>query len=507
MSGVLTKLPPATAAETERSQPHRRRAFWTYGRLLFLVFLLTLPFVNPWVRGDGVGYYAYVRSLLIDHDLHFEDEWAAGNLSFRMNRVDGQGRVSPVEYTSKGYVANHYTVGPSLLWAPFLVVTHGVVVMLDHMGAHIPADGYSRPYRLTMALTTACYGFTGLWLSFCLARSYVGEQWALLATLGLWFGSSLPVYMYFNPSWSHAQSAFVVALFLWYWQRTRRARTVRQWVVLGLLGGLLVDVYYPNGVLLLVPALEALADYWRVWRRAPRDWQRVWYMFAGHLAFLLAALVGFLPTLLTRWILYGSFFTVGAYAGLRWDWTAPALGQVLFSSNHGLFSWTPLLLLAVAGLFFLIRLDRQFGLLLLAVFLGFYYVLSSYEDWHGISSYGNRLFVSLTPLFILGLAAGAQRFGSWFAHASRGLAAASLVVSLLVLWNLGLIFQWGTLMIPARGPVSWRTVAYNQVTVVPAAFLRTARSYLGARGSLMQEIEREDVERLKQPAGGSDKKR
>ena len=42
------------------------------------------------------------------------------------------------------------------------------------------------------------------------------------------------------------------------------------------------------------------------------------------------------------------------------------------------------------------------------------------------------------------------------------------LTALLVLWNLGLIFQWGTHLIPARGPISWREVAYNQVAVVPA---------------------------------------
>jgi hypothetical protein len=33
-----------------------------YERFLVLLFLLTLPLMNPWVRGDGVGYYAYARA-------------------------------------------------------------------------------------------------------------------------------------------------------------------------------------------------------------------------------------------------------------------------------------------------------------------------------------------------------------------------------------------------------------------------------------------------------------
>src|SRR5208282_1343233 len=127
-----------------------------------------------------------------------------------------------------------------------------------------PADGFSKPYRVAMALGTALYGFLALVISFVLARRYVAERWAFLATLGIWFGSALPVYMYFNPSWSHAHSAFMVALFVWYWTTTRPARTASQWAILGAIGGLMLDVYYVSGVLLLLPLLESLAGYRKV---------------------------------------------------------------------------------------------------------------------------------------------------------------------------------------------------------------------------------------------------
>src|SRR5215469_12636784 len=35
-----------------------------YTRILWILFLCTLPLVNPIVHGDGVGYYAYVRAPL-----------------------------------------------------------------------------------------------------------------------------------------------------------------------------------------------------------------------------------------------------------------------------------------------------------------------------------------------------------------------------------------------------------------------------------------------------------
>jgi hypothetical protein len=171
----------------------RWRSLSKYERCLIALFILTLPLVNPWVRGDGVGYYAYVRSLLIDGDLRFENEYQRANPALVRLRVDQTGKLHSDFYTSTGYVLNPYSVGPSILWAPFLAVVHGAVKVANRLGATVPADGFSWPYTVCMALATALYGFLGLYFSFCLARSYFEEYWAFLATLGIWFASSLVV--------------------------------------------------------------------------------------------------------------------------------------------------------------------------------------------------------------------------------------------------------------------------------------------------------------------------
>jgi len=472
-------------------------------KLLVLLWLVTLPLVNPWVRGDGVGYYAYVHAMLIRGDLNFQNEWLHGNPSFLLGRVDAGGHLNAEQFTANGHVGNHFAVGASILWAPFLIVVHGAVLALDHLGWHIPADGYSRPYLVTMALATAFYGFLALWLGFLMAREYFGEQTAFVATLGIWFGSSLPVYLYFNPSWAHAQAAFAVALFLWYWHRTRSARTLRQWILLGLIGGLMVDVYYPNGVLMLLPLGDALGAYRKTLPEARARAAEFGRLFASHLAFAVSAIVAYLPTLVTRDILYGTPFTFGAYDSQRWSWKAPALGSVLFSADHGLFAWTPLVAVAVVGLALFARRKRYPGAYLLLVFLAFYYLIACYGDWDGIASFGNRFFVSLTPVFVIGLAAlldAAWRWGGNRRLAWRGSCA---LVALLAAWNLGFIFQWGTQLVPARGPVSWRQVAYNQVKVVPQEAAGQLARYFRNRRGMMRQIEQRDVKRLEATPGAS----
>ena len=331
----------------ENPQPPERRV--SFERILLLLFLLSLPLINPIVHGDGVGYYAYARAPLIQHNLHFEEDWRHANLNFSQSRTRPDGQLLPEQYTETGYVSNLFTIGPAILWFPFLLLAHLLVLLLNSLGMPIAANGFSSPYLVAMALGTAIYGFLGLLLSFSLARKYVGEQWAFLATLGIWWGSSLPVYMYFNPAWSHAHSAFAVALFLWYWDRTRPARTTSQWLILGLISGLMVDIYFPNGVFLLLPLIESLVGYAAYLKSQPQAARK---LFLQNLIFVLTICFAFLPTIITRRIIFGGYFRFGSYSHLSWDWSAPHWLSLLVSSNHGLFSWTPLLALALIGLFF-----------------------------------------------------------------------------------------------------------------------------------------------------------
>jgi hypothetical protein len=470
---------------------HQSRYAW----LLVCIFVVTLPLSNPWVRGDGVGYYAFARSMLIEHRLDFTNDWLRANNSFRMNKSDAQGNIDPEEYTATGHLNNHFAVGSAILWAPFLLAAHAAVLVYDKAGGHVAPDGYSKPYIVAMAFATALYGFIALLISFALARSYVDEVCAFLATLGIWFGSSLPVYMYFNPSWSHADSAFAVALFLWYWFRTRGTRTPAQYLVLGALAGLMLDVYYVNAALLVFPLIEWLGQ------SRPRHThaaQKLTPILRDCVLFAVATLAAFVPTLIAKKIIYGSFLNFGYTE--HWYWRSPAFFKVCFSADHGLFSWTPILILAVIGMFSLRSYDKQLGNCCIAAFLAYLYAIGCYQDWHGISSYGNRFFVALTPLFILGFAAFLDRLArAWQPRRAKAFAWAA--TALFVVWNLGLVFQWGMHLIPERGPISWRAATYNQVAVVPVEMAGATKTYLTRRTSMMDRIEQQDVRQLKAEAG------
>ena len=465
--------------------------------MLLLCFVLSLPMVNPIVHGDGVGYYAYVRAPLIQHNLRFEEDWRHGNLNFSQSRTRADGQLLPEEYTETGHVGNLFTVGPAILWFPFLLLAHLFVLTCDFLGAHIPANGFSTPYVLAMAIGTASYGFLGLLLAFSLARKYVAEQWAFLATLGVWFASSLPVYMYFNPAWSHAHSAFVAALFLWYWDRTGSNRSTAQWLLLGLISGLMVDVYFPNGVFLLLPLIESL---WRYSAFRTTGIRAVRNLFLQNLVFLVAIFLATIPTFLTRKTIFGGYLRFGSYPNLAWNWSAPYWRSVLFSSDHGLVSWTPLLGFALLGLFFPSRQARTLALYLGAATAAFFYLIASYPYWDGLSSFGNRFFISLTPVFVFGLALLLASVARHFSFPRNSFILLAAILACFVCWNFGFIFQWGAHLIPVRGPISWSTMIHNQFVVVPREISAQLRTYILRRHTFMQQIEQRDIEQLNNSA-------
>jgi hypothetical protein len=465
--------------------------------VLLILFLLTLPLMNPWVRGDGVGYYAYARAPLINHNLDFTYDYQSANQSFREARCDPNGQPKKEFRTVTGHLDNHFTVGPAMLWSPFLLVAHGGVLAARAVGSHVAADGYSAPYRFAMALGSGLYGFLSLLISYRLARKYAGPLWSFLATLAIWGASSLPVYMYFNPSWSHAHSACTCALFLWYWDRTREQRSLAQWLVTGLIVGLMLDVYYANFMLVSILTVEAVPQYAKLLRAKPVSMPSILQLAGRHTLFSLVVLAVMIPTFASRWAIYGGPFSTGYLPVREFLWHSPVFFSILFSANHGLLSWTPLLVFPIIGLLlFAIRVPKV-GVPFLTGVAAFYLFMSIYPDWAGISSYGNRFFVSLTALFVLGLGFLLERIAAGYRRRHTVLALASSILFCFVVWNLGLMYQWGTHLIPARGPISFREAAANQFTVVPHQISAELRSYIFRRSDLMRQIEQHDMEQMK----------
>jgi len=157
------------------------------------------------------------------------------------------------------------------------------------------------------------------------------------------------------------------------------------------------------------------------------------------------------------------------------------------SPNHGVLLWTPIVGIGLAGCVWLARRRPEAAWLIVSGAV-FYMVIASYDTWHGLSSFGNRFFVSMTLPAVVGVAALVD--AAWRRRAAMGAVTVAGLAGLM-LWNAGLAAQWASKMVPNRGPVDMRTVV-SQQWQVPGRVLVLGWRYLTDRDALAHEIDERD---------------
>jgi hypothetical protein len=191
-------------------------------------------------------------------------------------------------------------------------------------------------------------------------------------------------------------------------------------------------------------------------------------------------------------IVVGSPLDTGYEA--QWRFTHPDVFRVLFGADHGALTWTPILVLALAGLVIVSRRDRRLGLGLAIVLVTMVYLVASYGTYEQ-SSFGNRFLVWFTPGAVVGLSAMADSV--WSAH--RRLAVA--VLAGLIVWNVLFMFQWSWGLVPKRGPVDWGVMAKQQFTDAPSGLLQAGRLFFTDRAELIRIVQERDIVNLEEGHG------
>jgi hypothetical protein len=174
-------------------------------------FLVTIPL--PRADGqllgtDGFGYFVYLPSVVIDHDLDLSNQYAI---------LHPNGPARPARRTATGLLPNPWPVGPALLWLPFFLLAHALAIGLDLVGAGIALDGCSYWYQAFVITGNILYGAAALLLAWSVGRRVASSGAALWATVLVGFGGNLVYYMTAEPSMAHAVSAFAVSLFFVAW--------------------------------------------------------------------------------------------------------------------------------------------------------------------------------------------------------------------------------------------------------------------------------------------------
>jgi hypothetical protein len=394
---------------------------------------------------DAYYYYADAHSLLFDRDFDLRNE---------LRVLKPPVSVFPGWKGADGMPGSPWAVGYPILSIPFLAA--GTIA--DALDGR-PSDGYGTGALTAYFLANVIFVCAGLlFQAKFLERSGAGPWPAALISLAMWPLTSLIYYTY-SPL-SHAATFLMTAAFLYAWTWVQPSGRLRDWFLFGLCGGLMSICRWQDGAFLIAPFLLAVCA------RRLMPLQR-WLAFGAGIA------VCWIPQIVQWKVVYGKFVTMPYGPGFSEFPPRHAL-DVLFSSNHGWFVWTPAALLGVIGL---ATAARQLWpwLLVIAAEVG---VLGSLPKfWNCTDSFGMRSLTSCVPLLALGIAV------LWMkTRTGRGRAALAGIMAVCGVYTVLFAVQFRLDLIPHDGDLTVSQLLWDKV------FLR--RAYLRKKLSSVEVPER-----------------
>jgi hypothetical protein len=360
------------------------------------------------ILSDGRDYYIWARSILLDHDIDFRNDYRV--VYSPDSLPPGSALLTPA-----GYVVDKFPVGMAILETPGLLLGHIVARYV----AHSPTDGVSLPYQVAVTWSLLALYFASFVLLYkAMLRLGVARIWVFGFCLTALLGTNLIYYVAKEPTMAHASgvAVFNILLFLVVrWGGGHARIRPAPGILLGALVGLLFLIRNTN--VLLLPVLAAV-----VWTR-----RRVSLSEATPILVGAACIAALQPVSL--WFLWGrprlsTYFNESFTSGVS------GVIKAFVSARHGLLVYHPwyaaLLLLAAYGAFRLPK-ARRICIAAIVSFLLVAVANGTWWCWWFGHSFGNRAFIETLPALSVVGALSASRLNL------GGRATAALVAFMLAI--------------------------------------------------------------------------
>ena len=388
-------IPISKTAKPVRTEERHTSAVIRYLTIVGILLVVLYAFVRPlYVVPDSAAYLAYARSILWDRDVDFDNDYA------RLGMVEiGVGGSELAARADTGRRGNPFGLGTAILWLPFMIVVALVVKIAALFGADVATDGFGMSTLWAAHLGTWSYLLAALALTLRTAKEFfagVGGAGARRAALiGAFLGTPLIYYVLQAPSYSHACSVFVASLVFYLAMRWRDAWKSRRAMILGATIGLMALVRTQGVVFWILPLIIG-------WKGLRQESAKSFWTTMG--LYTASAVVVFAPQLIAWTVIYGSPWHLPQGEGFL-RFSVERLMSVAFSARHGLFTWSPIFLPAVAGWVMALRRRewRAPALALLAVLALQWFVNTLPNDWWAGWSFGARRFIDFVPFIAVGL--------------------------------------------------------------------------------------------------------
>ncbi|MBL7691933.1 MAG: hypothetical protein JNM41_10095 [Flavipsychrobacter sp.] len=339
------------------------------------------------ISWDVSGYYWYLPSILIYHDLKkqsFKDEilqkYKPTNLDFQ------QGVLLP-----NGNYVMKYSAGMSIMYLPFFLTANCIAKPLGY-----PNDGFSKPYQVSIQIGGVLISILGLWTLRRLLMFYFADRVIAICLFLIACGTNYLNYAAIDSGMSHTWLFTLYSLLLYFTIRYYRESRLIFAVLIGLLVGLLTITRPTEIISCLIPVLWPLN---RLSKSSIR--QHLSFLFENRFGIFISlfAAVAVMSIQLIYWKYVTGEWLFYSYGSQGFYWTNPYLVKYSLNYRCGWLVYSPMMSLAVIAILPFILWGRN-RVAIISFLLLFYYLVSAWDIWW----YGGRAMIQSYPIFAFPLA-------------------------------------------------------------------------------------------------------
>ena len=342
---------------------------------------------NALINWDVTSYYSYLPAIFVHKDLKFE---------FLNN--------SEINYAEKhqfwpetapnGNKVIKTTMGMSVLYFPFFIISHIYSLINDK----VVANGFSKPYEIGLTFSSIFYMIIGLFFLAKVLKTIYDEKKVSILLILVFLGSNLFYYATSEPCMSHVYTFSLVSIFMYLTIKIYQKNSLKFFIFLGLITGLLFLVRPTNILFILAFLLYKIESFSFIKKRL--------YCFIQNykkltLTIFIAILISSIQFFYWKWASGSWFFN--SYVGEQFYLNQPRILEFLFSYRKGWLIYTPIFILSFLGLYKMHISKNPWFFPILIILPLIVYLFSSWWCWWFGGGFGMRPMIDYYPLLIIPL--------------------------------------------------------------------------------------------------------
>jgi len=373
-----------------------KRSTYSWVQPVFFLLVLGTGFLFSYSLHRDKGYFNWKSEIWADRagnyiflPATFYYHWDLKQCPPKMDERTGYGFVYDHD---KGKIRTESSYGPALLLSPFFVAVHFITRING-----IPQDwGFAPIYHRMVDVAALVYMVLGLFLLYRLLRKYFGELVSCLSALFLLAGTNLFYYSIGDTLMPHVYNFFLASLYILFLKKYLDEPGKYLYFLISSLALALIILIRPLSFLLVL--LVVLLD---VNNRAELQARARLFLNYRHLPVILVIIfMVYLPKFVYNHYAYGHYIIITGnetYANLF----MPRLPELWFSTLNGLFLYTPLMTLVIAGMILMIKRKAANAWIGVIIFVLLSFALASRTCWYTGCSFSQRSLVDFLPVFAI----------------------------------------------------------------------------------------------------------